>query len=129
MIVVDSSVWIDYFRGVDHRATGRLDEALGSEEVVVGDLVLAEVLQGFRRDADHEAAREAMTAAGVVSMLGADAALRSADAYRALRRRGVTVRKTIDTIIATYCVQVGLPLLFRDRDFEPFVEHLGLQEA
>lgn len=129
MIVVDSSVWIDYLGGGASDATDRLDQALEGGDVVTGDLVLTEVLQGFRQDRDHAAARAALLATTVVPMLGVANALASADAYRTLRERGVTVRKTIDVVIATYCLEVDMPLLFTDRDFEPFVEHLGLRAA
>lgn len=129
MIVVDSSVWIDYLGGSASDATDRLDQALDAGDVVTGDLVLTEVLQGFRHDRDHAAARAALLSTTVVPMLGTANALASADAYRTLRKRGVPVRKTIDVVIATWCLKADLPLLFTDRDFEPFVEHLGLRAA
>ena len=95
----------------------------------MGDLVLAEVLQGFRRDQDHRVARAALTQLEVVSMVGSAVAIKAADNFRTLRRRGVTVRKTIDCLIATFCVENQYRLLFSDRDFDPFVEHLGLSAA
>lgn len=129
MIVVDSSVWIDFFNGARSEAADRLEQALGVEQVAVGDIILVEVLQGFRRDGDYRTARGVLTALPVLDMLGASGAVRSADAYRSLRRRGVTIRKTIDVVIASYCIGADLPLLFSDRDFQPFVDHLGLQAA
>ena len=129
MIVVDSSVWIDYFNGATSAEVERLDQKIGVDLIVVGDLVLAEVLQGFRSDADFAAARSALETFDVVPMLGHDLAIRTAENYRALKVRGVTVRKTIDVIIATFCIERGLPLLFSDRDFQPLVDHLGLQVA
>ena len=129
MIVVDSSVWIDYFNGVSTPQTDRLDGLLGVELVAIGDVTLVEVLQGFRDDRDHALAREVLVALPVMEMLGTAAALRCADAYRALRRRGVTVRKTIDVIIAVHCITHGHRLLFSDRDFQPFVDLLGLAPA
>lgn len=129
MIVVDSSVWIDYFNGTSTPEGDRLDRYLDTEVIVVGDLVLAEVLQGFRRDQDHRAARGALTQLEVVSMVGSAVAIKAADNFRTLRRRGVTVRKTIDCLIATFCVENQYRLLFSDRDFDPFVEHLGLSAA
>lgn len=129
MIVVDSSVWISYFNGVAGSEVERLDDYLVSELIIVGDLVLAEVLQGFRRDRDYEAARQALTRFGIESMIGPDNAVSSAENYRALRRRGVTVRKTIECLIATFCIERGHRLLFSDRDFHPFVDHLGLDPA
>ncbi|MDN5763650.1 MAG: PIN domain nuclease [Microlunatus sp.] len=129
MIVVDSSVWIDYFNGTDHPAVDRLDALLDRELIVVGDLILTEVLQGFRRDADFRSARDALHGFTQASMVGPQQALRAAENHRTLRRRGCTVRKTIDTLIATYCIDHDHPLLFSDRDFQPFVDHLGLPAA
>lgn len=129
MIVVDSSVWIDFFNGAESDAANRLDLALGVEQVAVGDIILVEVLQGFRRDADYRTARRVLTALPVLNMLGAAAAVRSAETYRSLRQRGVTIRKTVDVVIASYCIDADLALLFSDRDFQPFVDHLGLQAA
>ncbi len=127
MIVVDSSVWIDYFNGISSPEVERLDDTIAADLIVVGDLVLTEVLQGFRSDADFETARSALGAFDVVPMLGYDLAIRTAENYRTLRARGVTVRKTIDMIIGTFCIERGLPLLFSDRDFQPLVDHLGLK--
>lgn len=129
MIVVHSSVWISYLNGSAGSEVERLDDYLVSELILVGDLVLAEVLRGFRRDRDYEVARRALTRFGVESMIGTDNAVRSAENYRLLRRRGVTVRKTIDCLIATFCIERGHRLLFSDRDFQPFVDHLGLAPA
>jgi predicted nucleic acid-binding protein len=129
VIVVDSSVWIDYFNGVSSAEVERLDNTIGADLIVVGDLVLTEVLQGFRSDADFVAARSALEAFDVIPMLGYDLAIRAAENYRTLRARGVTVAKTVDMIIGTFCIERGLPLLFSDRDFQPLVDHLGLQVA
>lgn len=127
MIVVDSSVWIDYFNGVPNAATDKLDALLGIEPLAIGDVILMEVLQGFRRDTDHEVARRLMGSLFLLDMLGEAQAMKCAQNYRRLRQAGHTVRKTVDVIIATYCVEHGLPLLFQDKDFRPFVTHLGLQ--
>ena len=129
MIVVDSSVWIDYFNGTEHPQTDRLDELLTTDLIVVGDLILTEVLQGFGRDQDFARARDALLSFTQASMLGSRRALRAAENHRSLRRRGHTVRKTIDTLIATYCLDHDHPLLFSDRDFQPFVDCLGLRTA
>lgn len=129
MIVVDSSVWIDYFNGVDSTASERLDHLLGVEPLAVGDLILTEVLQGFRSDAHYKTAKDLMTSLTVLEMLGEKMAVQSAENYRSLRARGVTVRRTVDVIIATYCIQHELPLLFEDKDFVPFVRYLGLKEG
>jgi predicted nucleic acid-binding protein len=127
MVFVDSSVWIDYFNGVAAPECELLDRLLGREPVAIGDLVLAEVLQGFRDDADFRTARELMTGLTVYELLGPARAVRVAANYRTLRRKGVTVRKTTDAVIATFCIEERLPLLYSDRDFDPFVDHLGLR--
>ena len=129
MIVVDSSVWIDYFNGTESAAADRLDGLLGVTRVAVGDIVLAEVLQGFRDDAQYKIAKQTMTSLPVLEMLGQAMAIRCAENYRSLRERGVTIRKTVDVVIATYCIEHDLPLLFEDKDFLPFVRHLGLKEG
>ena len=129
MILVDSSVWIDYFRGVPTARTDQLDELLGREPLAIGDIVLTEVLQGFDRDRDFEQALRLMASLTLVEIVGRDIAVQAARNFRALRARGVTVRKTIDTLIATRCIEDGLALLYSDRDFDPFVEHLGLKSA
>ena len=127
MIVVDTSVWIDYFNGVVTRETALLDALLGVEPIVIGDLILAEVLQGFGAEGDARKARTALDRLLFQPMVGRDVALASARNYRALRARGVTVRKTIDMLIATFCLENGHRLLHADRDFVPIVEHLGLE--
>lgn len=127
MILVDSSVWIDWFRGRPTRQTEVLDGLLDTEPLAIGDLILTEVLQGFTRDRDFNAARRVLMRLEPVSLGGADTALRAARFHRALRARGVTVRKTVDTIIATRCIVDGLVLLHSDRDFDPFERHLGLR--
>ncbi|KGM38615.1 twitching motility protein PilT [Aquabacterium sp. NJ1] len=129
MIVVDSSVWIDFFRGVTTPQTERLDVLLGGEPLAVGDLILAEVLQGFGSEKDFNKARRLLTALDVITLGGEEIALQAARNYRALRAHGVTIRKTIDTIIATRCIEDDFALLYSDRDFDPFVEHLGLRSA
>lgn len=129
MILVDSSVWIDYFRGVISPQTDRLDALLGAEPLATGDLNLAEVLQGFASERDYQQAKNLMTSLVVVDIAGQTIALQAARNFRTLRALGVTVRKTIDTLIATRCIESRLPLLYSDRDFDPFVQHLGLKSA
>jgi predicted nucleic acid-binding protein len=129
MIVVDSSVWIDYFCGNSTRQTEALDRILGFRPVAVGDLILTEVLQGFRHDKDYRTARELFEDVTVLGMLGKEMAIKSAENFRALRKKGITVRKTADVIIASFCIENRLPLLFSDKDFRPFVAHLGLIEV
>jgi len=129
LILVDSSVWIDYFRGVPNPQTDRLDELLGLEALITGDIVLAEVLQGFSAENDFLTAHRLMTGVQVIDIAGPEVAVQAARNYRTLRALGVTVEKTIDTLIATRCLQDGLSLLYSDRDFDPFVQHLGLRPA
>lgn len=129
MILVDSSVWIDYFRGDATAQADRLDALLGKEDLIVGDVVLAEVLQGFDADRDFRTALSLFETLTIVDLGGRDMAIEAAHNFRRLRRLGVTVRKTIDTLIATYCIQNDLELLYSDRDFDPFVAHLGLRSA
>lgn len=129
MILVDSSVWIDYFRGLATRQTDQLDSLLGSELLATGDLMLAEVLQGLKRDEDFAQAKKLLTSMDVIELGGRDIGIQAAMNFRQLRRKGITVSKTIDTIIATRCLADGHSLLFSDRDFEPFVKHLGLPSA
>lgn len=127
MIVVDSSVWIDFFNDVDTRETALLDNILGMEPVAIGDLILAEVLQGFREDRDVRRARAALDTLVFQPMVGRGIALASARNCRALRARGITVHKTIDMLIATFCMENGHRLLHSDRDFDAIEEHLGLR--
>ena len=127
MILVDSSVWVDYFNGTVTAQTTRLDGLLGSEPLAIGDLILTEVLQGFHGDRDFNQARRMLTALTVVELGGQDIAIQAAKNFRTLRKKGVTVRKTIDTVIATRCIESGYELLHNDRDFDPFAKHLGLR--
>ncbi len=129
MLLVDSTVWVDYFNGTRSPETNFLDGILGEEIVLVGDVILAEVLQGFRSDRDFDRARKALAQFPQVRLLDPRLAIKSARNFRALRGKGVTVRKMIDCIIATYCIETGTPLLHADRDFEPFEEHLGLKSV
>jgi predicted nucleic acid-binding protein len=129
VILVDSSVWIDYFRGIVTPQADRLDSLLGSEPIATGDLILTEVLQGFVSDREFNRARELLASLVVVELGGQRIAIQAARNFRALRALGVTARKTIDTVIATRCIEGRLALLYSDRDFDPFVEHLGLRSA
>jgi predicted nucleic acid-binding protein len=119
-------VWIDYFRGTRSEQTETLDRLLGHTLLVIGDLMLAEVLQGFDNEAEFHRARKMLTSLEVVDLCGKEIAIQAANNFRVLRRLGVTVRKTIDVVIATRCIESGYDLLHNDRDFDPFVEHLGL---
>ena len=129
MIVVDSSVWIYFFNVVSTPEVDRLDALLGVTPLAIGDLILVEVLQGFRNERDVATARQLFRSLALLPLLGGSNPWKAAENYRQLRRKGITVRKTIDGIIATACIEANLPLLFSDRDFQPYVEHLGLVEA
>lgn len=127
MILVDSSVWIDFFRGTQSPQVDQLDALLGNEQLAIGDLILAEVLQGFGSERDFNQARKTLDAFSVVELGGKVIAVQAARNFRALRALGITVRKTIDTIIATRCIESGYTLLHSDRDFDAFAMHLGLR--
>ena len=126
MILVNSRVWTDYFKGAITPQTERLDSLLGSEPLAIGDLILTEILQGFAVERDFERARKLLTSLTVVELSGQEIAIQAARYFRRLRQLGVTVRKTIDLIIANRCIEDGYDLLHSDRDFEPFAKHLGL---
>jgi predicted nucleic acid-binding protein len=127
LILVDSSVWIGYFRGEITAQTERLDRLLGQEPLAIGDLILLEMLQGFDHARDFDHARNLLTSLFVVELGGQEVAIKAARNFRKLRRLGVTVRKTVDTIIATRCIEDGYELLHCDRDFDAFEIHLGLR--
>jgi len=127
MILVDSSVWIDYFNGNQTSQTDWLDSSLGNTPIVIGDLILTEVLQGFQNDKDFKIAKDLLLRIPFMSMGEQTLALESAMNYRLLRRKGVTVRKPIDVIIGTFCIHNQLTLLHCDRDFDPMVKYLDLK--
>lgn len=129
MIMVDSSVWIDYFNGRDTPETLQLHSLLGIQPIAIGDIILTEVLQGFRNDKDYQIAKSLLTSLTIFDLLGEKMALKSADNYRQLRKHGITIRKTTDVIIASFCIENHLPLLFSDKDFIPFITHLKLVSA
>ena len=129
MILVDSGVWIDYFTGIDNKQTAILDKTLGVQSVAAGDLILAEVLQGFRHDRDYRTAKALFDNVTIFEMLGKDMAIRSVENFRTLHKKGITIRKTADVIIASFCIKQKIPLLFSDKDFKPFVKYLGLTEV
>jgi predicted nucleic acid-binding protein len=129
LILVDSSVWVDYFQGTVTAQTEMLDRLLGQQLLAIGDLILTEVLQGFDNQRDFNDVRKRLTSLMVVELGGQEIAIQAAKNFRALRRLGVTVRKTIDTVIATRCIESGYDLLHNDRDFDPFARHLGLRVA
>ena len=127
MNMIDSSVWIDYFNGRDTRATDLLDKMLGVQPIATGDLIVTEVLQGFKHTKDFKQAKLLFSTLHFYSLGGWEIALKSAENYRMLRKKGITVRKTIDVFIATFCIENNIPLLHSDKDFESLEEHLGLK--
>ena len=129
MILVDSSVWIDYFRSADTPQVALLDSCFGRTRIAVGDLIAAEVLQGIRDNRQFRSVKRVFDTFTRLDLCGYDLALKAAENYRVLRVKGITVRKTIDSLIATRCIEDGLTLLHSDRDFAPFAKHLGLREA
>ena len=129
MILVDSSVWVDYFRSADTPQVALLDSLLGRTPLAVGDLIAAEVLQGVRDDREFKLVKQTLEAFDHIDLVGYDVAVKASLNYRTLRAMGITIRKTIDTLIATRCIEDGLTLLHADRDFEPFTQHLGLKVA
>ena len=127
MIVADTSAWIDYVRGIDAPHTNLLDYELDHSRIVTGDLIIAEFLQGFRHEEDYQKAKQIMESLEYHDFVGKDMALRAAQNYRKLRKSGTTVRKTIDVIIATFCIENDFDLLHNDRDFDPMERLLGLR--
>ena len=127
MILVDSSVWIDYFNGISTWQTDLLDGYLSHIPIIIGDLILTEVLQGFKSDQDFETAKTFLSVLPFRKIGGYKVAIQSARNYRSLRKVGVTVRKTIDVIIATFCIMEELTLLHDDHDFDPMASHFSLK--
>ena len=129
MVLVDSVVWIDYFRGVQSNVTDRLHALLFAQEAMIGDLMVVEILQGFATDREFDEALHLLVIPPRIAIADYDIAVIAARHCRTLRRLGITVRKTIDTLIAKRCIADRIPLLYSDRDFDPFVAHLGLISA
>jgi predicted nucleic acid-binding protein len=129
VILVDTSIWIDYFNGNENKYTVALDLALIDGTVAIGDLIFLEILQGFKSDKHYQQAKKTLGTLDQYEMFNHRLAEICAENYRALRKKGVTIRKTTDVIIATFCIENEIPLLFSDRDFIPFVDYLGLATA
>lgn len=127
MLVVDTSVWVDYFNGVENPQTNFLHNVLDATPILIGDLILTEVLQGFRYDPDFETVRRTLGRFTQANMVDTALAVQSARNYRFLRQKGITVRKTIDSLIATFCVENEHELLHNDNDFDGYEKHLGLR--
>ena len=127
MILVDTSVWVDYLRGKSTPQADKLDSLLGVAPLAIGDLILIEVLQGCSINRDFNRVQRTLETLDLIVLGGSDVAVVAAQNFRKLRALGITVRKTIDTVIATRCIVSGYELLHSDRDFEPFTRHLGLR--
>ena len=129
MILVDTSVWIDYFDNVDSPHCNALDLALVNGTAAIGDIIFLEILQGFRSDKDYKNTKSQLSKLDQYETFGHHMVELCASNYRNLRKKGITIRGTADVIIATFCIENKLPLLFKDKDFTPFVKHLGLLPA
>jgi len=129
VIVVDSSVWIDFFNGRGAPHVERLRSLLGADEIIVGDLMLCEVLQGLESERAARDVEALLRRFDIAPMVGDTNAVAAGRNFRSLRRRGITVRKTIDMLIGTWCIEHRVPLLHNDSDFRPLVRHLGLIEV
>ena len=126
MVIVDSSVWIDYLRDTANSQTDWLEAALGRRAIGLTNLILCEVLQGIRYQRRFRLAERTLLTLPVFDIAGTRLAVGAARNYHTLQRRGITIRKTIDCLIATFCIAEDFALLHRDRDFDPFEQHLGL---
>ena len=129
MILVDSSVWIDHLRNAVTEPVRRLRELIPAAPLLMGDLILCEVLQGFDSEAEARLVERSFSRFQAVALSDPGLAVRAAANYRLLRRQGITIRKTIDLVIGTFCIERNHVLLHSDRDFEPMEHFLGLQTA
>jgi predicted nucleic acid-binding protein len=127
MILVDSSVWIDFFNGVDSPPADKLYQLLGNEVIVTGDLIVVEVLQGFQNDAHFLNAKQVLQELPIFNLSNRELSITAAENYRALRKRGLTIRKTIDMVIGTFCIENDITFLHKDKDFIPLETYLGLK--
>jgi predicted nucleic acid-binding protein len=124
--LVDTSVWIDYFNGIESEHTESLDSILSEQTVIVGDIILTEILQGFNSDKEFQLAKQALSPLDCVHLGGKSLAIKAASNFRFLRSKGVTIRKTVDMLIATWCINHEVALLHNDKDFDHIVAHLPL---
>ncbi|MGH9945660.1 MAG: type II toxin-antitoxin system VapC family toxin [Pyrinomonadaceae bacterium] len=129
MILVDSSVWIDFLRGIETPQTVELKSLLGADQIAIGDLIMTEVLQGCVQPREFDETLRTLSRLNLVTIAGHEIAVEAARNYLRLRSFGITIRKTIDTLIATHCIMNGYALLHNDRDFLPFEKHLGLKSV
>jgi predicted nucleic acid-binding protein len=126
-VIVDTTVWIDFFRNAKTEQTDLLEMVVRRGDAALGDLIVSEVLQGIDDDKQFRSLKRHFADFRIYPMIGRQNAIQSAVNYRKLRAKGITVRKTIDCWIATFCIERKFPLLHNDRDFDPFEEHLGLK--
>lgn len=129
MILVDTSIWIDFFNGKITTETNLLDNALAEGNVIIGDLITLEILQGIRNDHEYNKTKKALGTLEQFELFGSSMVIECSDNFRSLRKKGLTIRKTADLIIASFCIKNKIPLLYSDRDFIPFSKHLGLISA
>lgn len=129
MILADTSVWIDYLNGKITPHTDCLDDCLIEGTLAMGDLIFLEILQGIRDDNQYNRVRQKLSLLENLSMFSSSMVMKCADNFRALRKKGITIRKTNDVIIASFCIDKKIALLYADRDFKPFTDHLNLQAA
>ncbi|MDR9418210.1 PIN domain nuclease [Gracilimonas sp.] len=127
MILVDTSVWIDYFNGVSTKQTDSLDQALSEETVLIGDIILTEILQGFDSDKEFRLAKQALSSLECAHLGGKSLAIKAASNFRFLRSKGITIRKTVDMLIGTWCIEHKMKLLHNDKDFDRIATHIPLQ--
>ena len=127
MILADTSVWIDYFNGINNWQTDSLDRSLSDETVLIGDIILAEILQGFDSDTDFGKAKEALDSLECIHLGGKELAIKAASNFRLLRSKGVTIRKTVDMLIGTWCIETNVSLLHNDKDFDKIAKNLPLK--
>ena len=127
MILVDTSVWIDYFNGVENRQTEILDRILSEQSVLIGDIILTEILQGFDSDKDYRLAKQALDPLDCVHLGGKSLAIEAASNFRHLRSKGITIRKTVDMLIASWCIEHDVELLHNDKDFDRIAKELPLR--
>jgi predicted nucleic acid-binding protein len=127
VILVDTSVWIDYFNGIENKQTENLDRILSEQSVLVGDIILTEILQGFDSDKEFRLAKQALNPLDCVHLGGKSLAIKAASNFRFLRSKGVTIRKTVDMLIGSWCIEHEVELLHNDKDFDHIATQLPLQ--
>ena len=127
MVLIDSTVWIDFFNGIKNQQTDSMSDLLENNLIYLADIVILEVLQGIRDDKLFEEIKILFGNCIILNVLNTEYAIKSANNFRYLRKKGITIRKSIDCLIATYCIENSIKLLHIDKDFQPFVEYLGLK--